>query len=1155
MKRALRKILLALVAFALPGTALAAAARTTTTPVSYVDPFVGTSGTPVGGPIDDFPGADVPFGMLQWSPDTPSQNAGGGYEFNDTTTTGFSLTHLSGPGCNVFGDFAVLPLLGTPPSALQGISQPFSHVGEIAAPGYYAVTLGDPGIRAELTVTSRSGLGRFTFPRSQDAILTVNPASDQAGVSTASIRLVGNDALEASARSGHFCGMPDRFTVYMAARFNRPFVASGLYENGVGRKAGAWLRFDTTQRRGVRMQVAISFVSERGAWRNLRASARSWSIVEVRDRALERWNRVLGRVRVSGGSTEHLRTFYSALYHTMLHPNLFSDVDGRYRGFDGKIHRDAAGHAFYANFSDWDIYRTEIPLLALLFPRRTSDMVQSLVDAARQDGWLPRWALANSPTSVMGGDSVDPVIAGAYAFGARDFSRHRALAAMVKGANDTNTQPAFGWYQERPAGGDFNRLGYIPNVYTTSVSPVPNGASETLEYSLDDFSISAFAASLHEGKLADAFLRRSANWSHLFDRSLGEIAPRGPSGAFERTRIGENGQSGFQEGNAAQYTWMVPQDLRDLFRGMGGRAAARKRLDAFFTHLNAGQSAPYAWLGNEPSIGSPWVYLAAGAPWREERVVRAAMMRLWGDRPDGLPGNDDLGTMSAWYVWSALGLYPQNPAERYLDIGAPLFKHAVITPPRGPIITIDAPQAATDRPYVQRLSVNGRAWNRPWIALPQAGTLHLSFALGAQPNRSWGSARADAPPSYAPARVRFPASTAMTLVRAPGGFTVINPGAHAHRVTWSTAIAAPAHVTPRSGALLVPAGGRTSVALSVASADAPAGLYDIRVIARAGNGARFPSALLYRASASGIDPDTLAWLIDRSHDTVIPFDLRTQARGAAVAVGRNPLDAVLSRDDRMLFVGNRGGDSVSAIDTMTRRVVATIPVKSPDGLALSAHGNGVWVANYRANTVERIDLATLKVGAPIAVGKHPRWIAVGPDGSRIYVTDQAANSVTPIDLQTQRALPAVAVGREPTGIAISRDGRTLYVANNRSDDVSVLDTAALQTLAVLPAGAQAQMVAIAPTGRLAYVPNLDGISVTPIDLTTRRVLPDIVVGGAPFEAAFTPGGASAYVIDMRDNALVRIDVARGSAGSPLLYAPGIITIAMPHGSSALLPLP
>ena len=1151
----LRNVLRAFVALALFGTSVAAGARATTTPVSYVDPFVGTSGTPLGGPIDDFPGADVPFGMLQWSPDTPSQNAGGGYEFNDSTITGFSMTHLSGPGCNVFGDFAVLPLLGAPPTKLQGISQPFSHVNEIAVPGYYAVTLGKPGIRSELTVRSRSGLGRFTFPRSHDALLAVNPASDQAGVGNATIRIIGTNALEASAQSGHFCGMPDRFTIYMAARFNRPFAASGLYDNGAGRTAGAWLRFDTTTHRSVRMQVAISFVSERGAWRNLRESARSWSIVAVRDRALERWNRVLGRVRVSGGSTENLRTFYSALYHTMLHPNLFSDADGRYRGFDGKVHRVAAGHAFYANFSDWDIYRTEIPLLALLFPHRTSDMIQSLVDAAGQGGWLPRWALANAPTSVMGGDSVDPVIAGAYAFGARDFSLHRALTAMVKGANDTNAPPAFGWYQERPAGGDFNRLGYIPNVYTTSVSPVPNGASETLEYSLDDFAISAFARALDERATAGAFLKKSANWSHLFDRSLGEIAPRGPGGAFERTKIGENGQSGFQEGNAAQYTWMVPQDLRDLFGGMGGRAAARKRLDTFFTHLNAGQSEPYAWLGNEPSIGSPWAYLSAGAPWREERVTRAAMMRLWGDRPDGLPGNDDLGTMSAWYVWSALGLYPQNPAERYLDLGAPLFTHAVIAPSHGPVITIDAPQAAPNMPYVRRLAVNGHPWSRPWIALPQSGALHLAFTLAAQPNRSWGSARADAPPSYAPARVHFPASTTMTILRTPDGFAVINPDSRAHRVTWSSAVAAPASVSPATGSLLVPAKGRATVALTLASTGAPAGLYAMRIMARAGNGARFPTLQLYRTAANGVDPDTLAWIVDRAKDTVIPYDLRTKARGAAIAVGRHPLDAVLSRNNRLLFVGNRGGDSVSVIDTQTRRVVATIPVKSPDGLALSAHGKGIWVANYRAETVERIEVATFAVGAPIAVGKAPRWIAVAPDASRIYVTDQGADTVTPVDLKTQRALPAVAVGREPTGIALSPDGRTLYVANNRSDDVTVLDAATLQTLAVLPEGAQAQMVAIAPNGKLAYVPNLDGISVTPIDLPARRTLPDIVVGGAPFEAAFTPGGASAYVIDMRDNALVRIDVASATAGDPLLYVPGIITIAMPHESSALLPLP
>ncbi|HUY11879.1 MAG TPA: GH92 family glycosyl hydrolase, partial [Candidatus Dormibacteraeota bacterium] len=725
---------------ALPAFAFARGMRA---PVTYVDTFVGTSGTVVGGPIDDFPGADVPFGMLQWSPDTPSQDAGGGYDYSDSSITGLSLTHLSGPGCNVFGDFAILPVVGAPPTKLAGFAESFSHREEIAAPGYYAVTLGNPAARAELTVTPRTGLGKFTFPAGARSIITLNAASDQAGVSHATVKLVGDRGIEASAVSGHFCGMPDRFIVYVAARFEQPFTASGLYDNGAGRSAGAWLQFNTAQEHSVRMQVAISFVSERGAWRNLAAEAKSWSMVTVRDRALIAWNRALSHIQVHGGTNENFRTFYSALYHTMLHPNLFSDVDRRYRGFDGAIHTVAQGHAFYANFSDWDIYRTEMPLLALLFPHRASDMVESLVDAATQSGWLPRWALANAPTSVMGGDSVDPVIAGAYAFGARDFSKHRALAAMVKGADDTGGLPAFGWYLERPAGGDFNRLGYIPNIYTTSVSPVPNGASETLEYSLDDASIAAFAKSLHERAAAAKFLERSANWSNLFDTATDLIAPRGLGAAFESTPITDNGQSGFQEGNAAQYTWMVPQDLRDLVRGMGGRAAARARLNTFFTHLNAGQSAPYAWLGNEPSIGSPWAYLSAGAPWREQLVVRNAMTRLWGDRPDGLPGNDDLGTMSAWYVWSALGLYPQNPAQRYLDFGAPLFQYASITPSHGPKIAIDAVNASATNLYVQSLTIDGRAWTRPWFPLPEQGNVQISFSLGAAPNRSWGSARGD----------------------------------------------------------------------------------------------------------------------------------------------------------------------------------------------------------------------------------------------------------------------------------------------------------------------------------------------------------------------------------------------------------------------------
>ncbi len=595
-------------------------------PTTLVNPFIGTSGTQQGGPIDTFPGADVPFGMLQWSPDTPSQNAGGGYEYNDHAITGFSVTHLSGPGCSVFGDFAVLPTLG-PVTDPAEAKDAFSHAHEQASPGWYALTL-DDGVAVALTVTARTGLGSFTFPASTTANLLVNASSAQAGVTAANVEVIGNDEIAGSATSGAFCGMPDAFTVYFAARFDRPFSAHGTWRGALatpgsnvsrGAGSGAWVTFDTTRDDVVKMKVAISYVSVAGALANLRAENSGWDLDAVHSAALQMWRNVLARIAISGGTLGEQATFYTALYHAMLHPNVYSDDDGLYRGFDGKVHRVRRGHTEYANYSDWDVYRSQIPLVALLDPDRAGDMMQSLVDAAQQSGALPRWARVNAPTSVMGGDSVDAVLAGAYAFGARDFDVRGAVGAMVRGASDPDLPRVDGWYVERPELAEYLRYGYVVNTHTTSVAPVPNGASETLEYALDDFSIAQLARAAGETDVYRAFLRRSSNWENVFDTATGLVAPRDSDGAFMQTAIADAGQSGFQEGNAAQYSWMVPQDANDLIAGMGGRAQAQRRLDTFFTELDAGQNLPYAWLGNEPSLGSPWIYLSAGEPWRGAR--------------------------------------------------------------------------------------------------------------------------------------------------------------------------------------------------------------------------------------------------------------------------------------------------------------------------------------------------------------------------------------------------------------------------------------------------------------------------------------------------------------------------------------------------------
>ena len=857
-------------------------------PTSLVDTFVGTSGTQIGGPIDTFPGADMPFGMLQWSPDTPSQNAGGGYEYTDTAITGFSLTHLSGPGCSVFGDFAMLPTLGpvTDPSTTQ---QAFSHAGESAAPGYYAVSLGSPAIRTELSVTPRTGLGAFTFPANAQANILVNPASNQAGVTEASIRIVGSNAIEASASSGFFCGMPDRYTVYYVARFDRAFSASGVLHGGQGPHAAGWVRFDTTSNPVVRVQVAISFVDMQGARNNLAAEAKSWDIATVRNTALAAWQQMLSRVEISGGTHSEQRQFYTALYHTMLHPNIISDADGRYRGFDGNVHHVKSGHAEYANYSDWDIYRTEIPLIALVAPDQVSDMEQSLVDAYAQSGWLPRWPVVNQPSSVMGGDSVDPVIAGGFAFGARDFDVRTALQGMIKGATDTTSAPGYGWYLERPQSADYQQHGYIPNYYTTSVSPVPNGASETLEYALDDASIAAFARSVGEATAYQRFLPRADNWTTIFDTQTGWSAPRNADGAFLQTPIGESGQSGFQEGNAAQYTWMVPQDLPDLVRGMGGPNATITKLDTFFSQLNADQDKPYAWMGNEPSLGSPWTYLAVGEPWRTDAIVRTVMTTLYMDTPDGIPGNDDLGTMSAWYVWSAMGLYPQFPAVRALDIGSPLFSHIVVHAPHGPTITIDAPAASDATQYVSALRVDGKSTQRTWIAVPMNGTLHLVFDLTSSPNRAWGSAAGDAMPAFAPTNAAFPASTPVRVTLSdaavqltPGGsngsatVTFENTGDSPASVTWRLKTQDGLSVTPAVGSIALNA--KSSQAVPIVVASGTSGLYSLRLTGVDGHGAQLqPVTLDVRAQQ---DNERLPARVDRQSFQQYGYALRHANRRA-----------------------------------------------------------------------------------------------------------------------------------------------------------------------------------------------------------------------------------------------------------------------------------
>jgi len=751
-------------------------------PSALVDTFMGTGigGASVGA-IDTFPGADLPFGMLQWSPDTfPDRASGGGYSYGDSSVTGFSLTHMSGPGCPVYGDIPVLPTVGAIGSDPAASRSPFSHHGEAAHPGSYAVTVGSPPVRVELAVTMRAGLGRFTFPGDAPANVLFKVADSAAGSVQSAVSVVGDDAVEGSVTSGYFCDTSGPYRLYFAARFDEPFSAFGTWHGSTVRpsdrtstraQSGAYVTFAPATR-VVEMQVGISFVSTSDALGNLEAEAPGWSMDTLRSRAASTWNQMLERIAVSGGSAAEERTFYSALYKSLLHPNVFDDDNGDYIGFDHKVHA-AAGYTQYADFSEWDVYRDEVPLLAVIAPTQTSDMMTSLLADAAQGGGLPKLPVANDESAQMNGDSADPVIASAYALGARNFDVAGALADMVKGATDPSV--ATDGHPERQDLAQYLAKGYV-EADTRDLTSITYtvGGSETLEYAIDDSAIAQLALATGHSATAQLFLARAQNWKNLFNPATGYLAARRADGtfppgpAFQRSSSPGIGQDGWEEGNAIQYTWSVPQNLRGLFDAMGGNSVAVGRLDTFFTRLNTSRSQPYDWAGNEPGLGIPWAYDYAGAPWRTQDVVRAMATSLYSATPDGEPGNDDLGAMSSWYVWAAMGLYPVTPGRGELELASPLFPHITITLGDGRTIVVDAPGASDADRYIQAMEVQGvqgapgacsaasasapTAYSCAWLpsSLISSGG-QLEFSLGPAPDQSWGSSPAEAPLSFAPA--------------------------------------------------------------------------------------------------------------------------------------------------------------------------------------------------------------------------------------------------------------------------------------------------------------------------------------------------------------------------------------------------------------------
>ena len=774
---------------------------------SLVNPFMGTDSGALdfgtgGGAGATYPGATLPFGMAQFSPDTfPSTtNSAGGYTFSDARIRGFSLTHFSGGGCAVFQDVPILPT--TSPVTLVPVKPgssdlqarylaSFDHAQESASPGDYRVTL-NPGtgrpIRSELTATVRTADGRFTFPRTRAASLLVNVGGSTLANSAADVQIDPRTReVSGSATSGGFCVQPTHYRVYFAARFSRPFAASGTWDGqrlsrggttasasspgahtykpipggplslpgdpSTGVQLGAYVTFDARHERAVEVQVGISFTSVAEARRNLRVEAAGRSFAPIRRAAKAVWRAELAKISVQGGTRTERALFYTSLYHALLEPNVFSDADGSYRGMDDRVHR-TAGFTKYANVSGWDVYRSQIQLMSMLEPRRASDLVSSLLADARQSGCLPRWPYANQQTNVMVGDPSAAIISDVDAFGGQGFDAAGALATMTRDAS-VPCHTVAGDYTEREGLEAYLRLGYIPYELNTDVTGHTFGlrdhawgsAATTLEDELADSAIGAMAARHHQAGVAAAFGRRAANWRKLFDPATGYIEPRLASGAFAPT-FTPTGMSGFVEGDGEQYTWFVPQDPAGLIAELGGAATASRRLGVFFKHLNAGPSSPYAFLGNEPTLGTPWLYEWLGQPARTTDVLRRALLGLYRPTPAGMPGNDDGGEMSSWWVLAALGVYPAVAGTDLLALSGPLFPHAAVQLAHGRL-TLSAGGASSAERYIGSARRDGRRLDRSWIRFAQIarGDHELRFAMSSRPGRDWGSAPSSRPPS------------------------------------------------------------------------------------------------------------------------------------------------------------------------------------------------------------------------------------------------------------------------------------------------------------------------------------------------------------------------------------------------------------------------
>jgi len=703
----------------------------------YVDPFIGT-----GGHGHTFPGAMVPFGMVQLSPDTRMENWDGssGYYYADKTIMGFSHTHLSGPGAPEFCDILLMPttgkvnvLVGDEENPKTGYRSKFSHENEFASPGYYKVLLDDYNVTAELTATNRTGFHRYTFPKSEESNIIID-LLNRDRVIDSEINIISDTEISGFRRSVRWA--KDQH-VYFYAKFSKPFKDFGISINDTvvkniktakGKNIKGFVNYSTKEGESILIKVGISSVNIEGAKKNLNTENKDWQFDKIKSEAQQLWEKHLLKIEIEGGTERERRIFYTSLYHTAMAPVTLNDVDGNYRGGDRKIHK-ADGFTRYTVWSLWDVFRTQMPLYTILEPSRMNEYMKTFLEIYNITGRLPHWEIWGEHSGSMIGHHSLPIILDAYVKGIRDYDVNLAYKAMKNQVDQT---------------GSYSNMGFKPG----------GSVSEVMEFSYNDWCIADMAKHLGQEKDYLHYQKRAQFYKNLFDSSTGFMRPRNADGSWLTPFDPTEGTHHFVEGNSYQYSLFAPHDINSLIDSIGGDEKFEEWLDNLFTvkskHDNVivdatGLIGQYAH-GNEPSHHMVYLYNYIGSPWKTQAMINQILETLYDDQPDGISGNEDCGQMSAWYIMSAMGFYPVCPGDPTYAFGRPIFDRVTINLENGKKFTVKAENVSKVNKYIQSVSINGKPYDKSWFKhedIMNGST--LVFKMGNKPNKEWGKAKESRP--------------------------------------------------------------------------------------------------------------------------------------------------------------------------------------------------------------------------------------------------------------------------------------------------------------------------------------------------------------------------------------------------------------------------